>query len=425
MVAVALCASAGAGEKAGLEQRVQDLERRLAKYERVDAPAAKPTGDKLFTAFWKDNLRLETADGQFKVRLGGRLQLDWAFVDDDDDIAEMFGDQEDGVEIRRSRLDFRGLVYGNIEWRTEYDFSGGDADFTNVYIGLLDVPVVGNIRVGYFEQPLALEKINSNSYLTFMERGSLNGVVTGMGHGIMFHNRELENRLSWSAGVFRSADSFGNAPDDDNWALTGRVTGLPWLQEDGRKLLHIGAGYSHQDPGDGTLGYGNRPESHLVDVMVSTGDMRLNSVETVALEAALVYGPFSAQAEFAQSWVNELRDSDEDPEFHGFYVYCSYFLTGEYRPYDKGDGTFTRVRPKKNFLLGEDEIGPGAWELAVRYSHLDLDDTPVDGGELGNFTAGVNWYLNPCTRVMFNYVFTDLEDVGDMNVFQMRFQVAF
>jgi phosphate-selective porin OprO and OprP len=410
---------------AGLEQRVLDLERRLAKYERGDAPAARPAGNNLFTAYWKDNLRLETADKQVQLRVGGRLQLDWAFVDDDDEVEELFGVQEDGVEFRRARLDLRGKVYGNIEWRTEYDFAGGDADFRNVYIGLLGLPLVGNIRVGYFEQPLSLEKINSNSYLTFMERGSLNGMLPGDETGIMLHNRELDDRLSWSAGVFRNVDSFGDAPDNDSWNLSGRVTGLPWLEDEGRKLLHIGAGFSHQDPGDQSLSFGSRPESHLVDTLASTGDMNLNSVDTVVLETALVYGSFSAQTELAHAWVSELRGADEDPEFHGFYLYLSYFITGEHRPYDKSDGTFARVRPRRNFVLGEDGIGPGAWEVALRYSYLDLDDTSIDGGEMENITAGLNWYLNPYARVMFNYVFSDLEDVGDLNVFQMRFQVAF
>jgi phosphate-selective porin OprO/OprP len=433
LVMVALCTSAPAGENADLERRVRSLERRLSAYEGAGAAAAGTrgaTGGNLFRAYWKDNLRLETAGGQFKVRIGGRLQIDWAFVDDDDEVEELFGAQEDGAEIRRSRLDVRGLVYGNIEWRTEYDFAGGDADFSNVYIGLLDVPVIGNIRVGHFEQPLSLEKINSNSYLTFMERGTLNGMLPGTANGIMLHKREFDGRLSWSGGVFRNSDSFGNAPDDESWNLSGRLTGLPWLREDGRQLVHLGVGFSHQDPGQDTLSYGSRPESHLVDTLASTGDLAVNSVDTLCLEAAAVYGPLSVQGEFAHSWVNELRGASEDddlpdPDFQGFYVYVCYFITGEHRPYDKSDGTFTRVRPKRNFTLGDDGVGPGAWEVALRYSHLDLDDTPVDGGELGNLTAGLNWYLNPCARVMFNYVFADVEDAGDLNIFQVRFQVAF
>ena len=41
-------------------------------------------------------------------------------------------------------------------------------------------------------------------------------------------------------------------------------------------------------------------------------------------------------------------------------------------------------------------------------------------------TLGVNWYLNPNTRVMFNYVHSEFEDgaVDDSaDMFMMRFQV--
>jgi phosphate-selective porin OprO/OprP len=240
----------------------------------------------------------------------------------------------------------------------------------------------------------------------------------------MFHDRALDGRISWAAGVFRTADSYGNAADSESWNLTGRLTGLPWCRDDGRRLVHAGAGFSHQDPGEGTMSYGSRPECHLVDTLVETGDLRLNSVETASGEAALVWGPLSLQGEYVHCWVQELREADEDPEFHGYYVYAGFFLTGEHRPYDRSDGTFGRVRPRRDFALGE-EAGPGAWELAVRYAHLDLDRSPVSGGELDGLTAGVNWYLNPYTRVSLNYVFSDVEDVGDLNIFAMRFQVVF
>jgi len=56
---------------------------------------------------------------------------------------------------------------------------------------------------------------------------------------------------------------------------------------------------------------------------------------------------------------------------------------------------------------------------------MHLDRTWIDGNRLDDFTLGVNWYLNPMMRMMFNYVFADSEDSGDANIFQMRLQVAF
>lgn len=47
------------------------------------------------------------------------------------------------------------------------------------------------------------------------------------------------------------------------------------------------------------------------------------------------------------------------------------------------------------------------------------------GGKLQDFTLGVNWYLNPNVHVMWNYIFADLADGGDGDIFQTRIQVDF
>ncbi len=74
--------------------------------------------------------------------------------------------------------------------------------------------------------------------------------------------------------------------------------------------------------------------------------------------------------------------------------------------------------------------GAGAWELALRVSAIDLNSkdnvqNAIDGGEMLDITAGLNWYINPATRVMFNYVLAQLKDVGNANIAQIRFQLDF
>ena len=68
-----------------------------------------------------------------------------------------------------------------------------------------------------------------------------------------------------------------------------------------------------------------------------------------------------------------------------------------------------RVRPFEDFFWvrttdGSHAHGKGAWEVAVRYSHLDLDDNSISGGVLNDLTFGVNWYTNAYTKIVFNYV---------------------
>ena len=108
---------------------------------------------------------------------------------------------------------------------------------------------------------------------------------------------------------------------------------------------------------------------------------------------------------------------------HGYYVQGSYFLTGEHRNYKTSTGLFSRVKPKANFSSRLGQLG--AWEVTLRYSSLDLTDNPVNGGELDDITAGLNWHLNPNIRLMFNYIRADKEDVGEADIALLRMQVDF
>lgn len=152
--------------------------------------------------------------------------------------------------------------------------------------------------------------------------------------------------------------------------------------------------------------------------------MATNSLVAYDLEAAFVHGPLSLQGEYI---VSEL-DTDlwGGRRFSGYYAALSWFLSGESRPYKKG--AFWRVIPKSSFRMRGEEQGWGAWELALRYSHADLDDGPVRGGKETNITAGVNWYLNANTRVMMNYIHAVPENIlydGNLEILQTRFQVDF
>jgi phosphate-selective porin OprO and OprP len=71
----------------------------------------------------------------------------------------------------------------------------------------------------------------------------------------------------------------------------------------------------------------------------------------------------------------------------------TYFLTGEYQPYDRRGGTFSRVIPLHDFHLkkGDGYWACGAWQVGVRFSYLDLDDKDIRGGTLDDWTVSLNW----------------------------------
>ncbi len=158
---------------------------------------------------------------------------------------------------------------------------------------------------------------------------------------------------------------------------------------------------------------------------VNTGRFNTDAVDLWGAEAALVFGPFSAQAEYMLSQCNTVLAGDRD--FDGYCVQASYFLTGESRAYKKSAGTFSRVKPNNNFGFDEDG-GPGAVELALRYSSIDVTDPPIYGGRQDDITAGINWYLNPNMRMMLNYVHAGIDHPlydDPLNILQTRFQFDF
>jgi phosphate-selective porin OprO/OprP len=171
-------------------------------------------------------------------------------------------------------------------------------------------------------------------------------------------------------------------------------------------------------------------------------------VDVIDPEIALVFGPFSAQAEYIYVSATNVTDTtgaalaaNHNAAFNGWYGQASYFITGEHRPYNKTpsptdyQGSFGRIIPNCNFnpLTG----GIGAWEVAFRVSQLNLSDISAgfDDGRETNFTVGVNWYLNPNVMVKLNYVHADvtahtqpygqLTSNGSDNIFESRFQIAF
>ena len=314
-----------------------------------------------------------------------------------------------------------GTIYDRFAFKVEYDFAGGDSDFKDVYLGAKDAPVVGNVRIGHFKEPFSLEELTSSNYIMFMERSLVSTFSPSRNTGIMVFDDAFDQRMTWAVGFFRDTDDFGDGSIGRDYNVTARVTGLPWYEDEGRKLLHLGVAYTHKSFQDDMVRLRARPEAHLAPRFADTGAFEAEYADIVGGEIALVYGPFSLQGEYAQAFVESRTMSD--PVFWAASVQASYFLTGEHRPYKRSRGTFDRVRPLRNF--GKDG-GRGAWEVAARYSHLDLSNERVKGRELRNLTFGLNWYLNPNMRIMWNYVRADLVgDDGDANIFQMRFQVNF
>jgi phosphate-selective porin OprO/OprP len=385
-----------------------------------------------FSIKWDNGFKVESEDKKFKLKFGGRIMLDHAYFSQDDDLDEGFGELEskDGTEFRRARLFISGVLYKNVEFKFNVDFAGGLARMKDAYIGIKNIPVVGRVRVGHMKEPLRFDALTSSKYITFMERGIPADLANERNNGILLMNDFFDNKLSVQTGVFRNADAFGNDKDaDKDVAITSRITTLAINNLEKEQLLHFGFSYSYRKPEVEQYSISVRPKSHLSKKYISTGD--IDGVETVNIinfETAYSHGPFTFQAEYLNSSVKQNTiDMSETYDFNNYYGQISYFITGEHRPFKSSYATFGRVKPKNNFMDGGK--GFGALEFALRYTHTDLNSKTIYGGEQSDITFGTNWYLNSATRIMFNYVWTDIDkkDVGggNLNIFEIRFQIDF
>ncbi len=413
----------------------------LQMYDKLQHSAAEHDSD--FRVYWDDGLRMKNGNG-FKIKFGGRLMYDMGWVDGDDvedhsDLAGGDNDLEDAADVRRARLYFQGDIYEDLRFKLQFDFAGGDAALKDAYLRFKDVPYVGNITMGHFKEPFSLEELTSSKYITFMERGLPNAIAPGRNFGVMAHDSFLEDNMTYAIGIFRDVDGYGEDNPDDNdedggYNMTARVTAVPWYADEGKKLLHLGGSYSLRHPQEESIRFRARPEAHFLSERYVDVTTPAEWENRFGAETAMVYGPLSAQAEYMAVVPDAGNEAEVEPTLQGAYAYVSYFLTGEHRNYSRSSGTFKRVTPKKNF---REDGGLGAWEVGARWSWLDFTDNPLedtdDGArELNNVTLGVNWYLNPNVRLMWNWVHPVVEDEGPVDdwkeendIFMMRMQVDF
>ncbi len=373
---------------------------------------------------WDNGFKLERKDGLFSLKFGGYIFIDHASFHQNTELSKNFGalESKSGTEIRAARLYFSGNVYRNTNFKFQIDFAGDKVLLKDVYISISDIPGIGNFRIGHFKEPFRFSTLTSSKYLTLMEPAANSYFAQGRNNGAMVFNDFLDTHLSVQIGAFRNANNQGNdILADDGYVLDGRVTGVPFRNNEKKQLLHVGASYSYRKPSSQEYNISISPGSHIAEKYTSTMPMEfVENVNLLNLETVFIHRSFSLQAEYLAASVSTINDSFK---FSNYYTELSYFITGESKNYQGSYEGLGRIKPKKNF--GGSEKGSGAWELAFRYSKTDLNDGLILGGKESQIALGINWYLNPVTRLMVNYVKNNLEDKGSLDIVQARFQIDF
>jgi len=352
------------------------------------------------------------------LKFGGRIMFDYGFN-------KLNNEKHAGSEFRRLRGFVKGKVAENVAYKMQIDFSKGHAVINDAYIKFIKLPKIGGtFMVGNFKEPTSLNILTSSKYNTFVEYATLVNFHQARNTGVMYNTNFLNNKLSFQIAYNTNSNSFGKDEKiNEGQNFTVRFTGLAINNKEKHQLLHLGTSFSNRvpsknDTGIRTYKVGIRPESHLATKAISNTFTDVNNINLNGFEFAFISGSFSLQSEYTTANINT---QSKNFSASSYYAFVSYFLTKEHRSYKSSYGGFSRVKPLHNF---DNNHGWGAFELAIRFSSFDLSD--VSQGTLNDLTFGLNWYLNPRTRIMYNYVnakntFKALKN----NAHLIRFQLDF
>lgn len=353
-----------------------------------------------------------------ELAVTGNYAYDWNNFSNDDGRLEddnAFRRKEFGATLKKKGV-YDAMVYFDFESKLWLDV------FFRFETKALFGADYGKVRLGYIKVPVGLEGVTSSRADSFMEVAlPVQAIYQGRRTGVEWTFERPQYLLQ--AGAYGGKDLQG-----DNPGTTQAVRGV-WtpFKADG-DVLHLGLAYSQENP----RGYHNgldvsfsprarfraRPEAGLTDVrLIDSGTLvDVDQVRRTGLEAIWIKGPFSMQGEALRADVT--RDNGRpDYTADGQYVFASYVLTGESRPYSAGN--VGNIKPANAY---------GAVELLARYSRLDLDDGTVLGGRQHDWTFGANWYLTSHFKFQVNYVRADAERAGvhvKPNSLDVRAQVQF
>ncbi|MBP7466316.1 MAG: hypothetical protein KA776_08675, partial [Pseudoxanthomonas sp.] len=133
-------------------------------------------------------------------------------------------------------------------------------------------------------------------------------------------------------------------------------------------------------------------------IATTTGASR-NTVTAYGLEAAGAFGPLFFQGEYVNATFGQPLGNDQDVTT--WYLQGSWLINGGHKGYKSATGVF--AAPKV--------ADKGLWELTARYDTIENKD--IADREATSVILGVNYYVNPNLRFMFNYTQGDNEVNGD------------
>ena len=331
---------------------------------------------------------------------------------------------EDSHTNRRKELGLTLKKKGVYDAIVDYEYQG--KTWLDVFLRLQSKAFFGEdygaFRFGYSKTPVGFEAVTGTKADTFLELAlPSQAIFEGRRTGIDW----AFERAAFIAnvGYYWGQDLLG---DNDGTTLGGRVAWTPRKSEG--DVIHLGVSASSEHRDSTTDGrdiehapsarVSTPPETGLSPVrLIDTGSLtKADHVDRRGLEGLWIDGPWSVQSEALREVISRYGGN---PDFsaNGFYAFGSWVLTGESRPYSAGN--ISNIKPNGDW---------GAWELLLRYSELNLNDGPIQGGKEHDWTVGANWYLTQHFKFQANYIWAK-SDKGnlsiDPHIFELRAQIYF
>jgi phosphate-selective porin OprO/OprP len=447
-----------AEQRARLEAQAKLLEAQQAQLDaltrqlgqsksQAQAPAPAPEAPKV--TLTNNRPTITTADGRSSIAVRANVQLDGAMygespagplttdfrrgsvgnVPNRENAAAR--DFSDGFSLRRARFGVEGTIARDFNYKLLMELGGsgteGPARINDAWIAYSGIAPF-TFQLGAFAPPANMDDGTAPEDLPFLERASaselsrsLAGADGRIGFAVKANGKRWMSSLALTTRTANDAEVF-----DVQAGAVARAGFLVATSDDYN--LHLGASgtyvFAPADQGQGStprhpLRLRDRPEIRVDSVrLVDTGNIDADNASVYGLEFGGNWKSVYLQGE--HFWYDVARRASAnlpDPDFTGYYLQGSWILTGESRRYNPVTGSFQNPRARAPFASGG---GFGAWELAARYSRLNLDfeeglegtaaaAASVRGGDQQVWTLGVNWFPNPNVKVMLNYLLIDVD----------------
>jgi phosphate-selective porin OprO/OprP len=387
-----------------------------------EAPPPAPAAVKLPWNEW--------ATSWIALKLDITAMLDGAFFSQDAASVEQVGGVPNDVKFRLENFELDGKLHWPIPWSFQIAGTYDGADQNNSQKGwtLADlnftIPLgrLARVTIGQQSEGIVMERLSNSEDLSFMERSTMSTALsTPRSTGVRFRGTAAGQKMTWSAGWYNGWLTNGLSFSESGNIFNARVSGVPVDEDGGRRLLHLGIWSAHAQARQGTFESRSRPEVYEAPFFVNTGNFPASHGESLGFEFAAVLAPVTLAAEYTTTHTSAPQVGN--PRFHAYYVQASWGISGEIRPYNYGGGYFGQLKPSVPFSFKS--FRGGAWEVAARYSSVDLTSGAVDGGRFDRASAALSWFLTSEFRFEFDYGYGRLEQAGRTgrtHFYQLRLQ---